>query len=302
MLLALRCGLDDEIGWALDRLCRLCNNEQFVLKAIPGMTDALLEWPNWFVNEDYDATDASSIACDNLFRPVSDRERKRRHAQESLFILRNAAFNEPNVHELAAHQGTRILIARALERISPVTDISTDFLLNAIDLLNAILPSIQFASWSEAPFVIETLQQLGHETSNRSLIISCLNALTGILSSQTRLSNPAIYSSALDTAVRYLPLFADNTLLDACLEFLNAYTTHPSLLKAFLLHPDMPGVLRVLVSLLIADQVQERVNIDLGEPMHTIYPVKVYTTLHEIVGEELETLSAKPEPERCYEW
>ena len=49
MLLALRSGIDSEISWALDRLTRLCNNEQFVLRAIPGLTDALFEWPVWYV-------------------------------------------------------------------------------------------------------------------------------------------------------------------------------------------------------------------------------------------------------------
>src|ERR1700728_4748048 len=53
MLLSLRSGIDADIGWALNRLCRLCDNEQFVLKTIPGLIDALFEWPEWYANEGY---------------------------------------------------------------------------------------------------------------------------------------------------------------------------------------------------------------------------------------------------------
>ena len=48
-MLALRSGIPEEVSWALDRLLRLCSNEKFLLSAIPGLTDALFAWPEWYV-------------------------------------------------------------------------------------------------------------------------------------------------------------------------------------------------------------------------------------------------------------
>src|SRR5580658_5940204 len=112
MLLSLRSGIDGEIGWALDRLCRLCDNEQFLLRAIPGLTDALFEWPEWYAKQASQEGSELNI----IFSPAPPQDRRKRHALESLFILRNAALNEPNALELASHPRTRPLILMVLQK------------------------------------------------------------------------------------------------------------------------------------------------------------------------------------------
>ncbi|CAK5280592.1 unnamed protein product, partial [Mycena citricolor] len=51
MVLALRSQIPSEINWALDRILRLSRNEDFSLKKISGLRDALYEWPEWYVSD-----------------------------------------------------------------------------------------------------------------------------------------------------------------------------------------------------------------------------------------------------------
>src|SRR6267154_4085716 len=133
MVLSIRSGIHSEIAWALDRLYRLCANDQFILKTIPGLTDSLFEWPEWYATEGYLVAEKY-----RLFAMPDTEDRKRRHALESIFILRNSATNEPNAIELANHPRTLPLLFNALSNLSPATDMNAEFVLNAIELLQAI--------------------------------------------------------------------------------------------------------------------------------------------------------------------
>lgn len=300
MLLALRSGINQEIGWALDRLCRLCNNEQFVLTAIPGLTDALFEWPEWFVTQNTGATDSTA----SLFSAPPDQGRKRRHALESVFILRNAAVNEPNAVELAGNPRTLHLILQALYNLRPDSDTDAEFILHSIELLQAIAPSLvlPLPSSLSATSPLSPVQELIDKSSNRTIIIACLTSLSLLFSNTSNVAHLSSTSAALSASIRYLPLFLDKPLVDACLNYLYAHLSHPPMAKAFLLRPDMPGTLKLLVSLLVSEQVEEAMVLDIGEPVYTAPPLKVHTVNYEITGEELESLISKPEPERCYEW
>jgi len=72
--------------------------------------------------------------------------------------------------------------------------------------------------------------------------------------------------------------------------------------KAFLLHPDMPSVLKLLVTQMLSEQIEDTVSIDIGGPIHTAPAQAVLIKDHELSKEELDTLIALPEPQRCYEW
>ncbi|KAI0673323.1 hypothetical protein C8Q78DRAFT_1067680 [Trametes maxima] len=300
MLLSLRSGIDSEVAWALDRLCRLCQNEQFMLRAIPGLTDALFEWPEWYTKEG-----AKQYTSESTFFALSpQKERKRRHAIESLFILRNAAMHASNADELAVHPQTRDLILCALHDLKPDTDANSEFLLYVIEILQAIAKIIILPPPSTSPKAspIGPLQQIAGSSSNRSLIIAALTTLTTMYSNHANVSHLNAQSPALETSMNVLPLILDKELIDAALNYMYAHLSYPPMTKAFLLHPRMPGTLRLLVSLILADQMEENVSFEIGLPAFTA-PIQTFTAKdHELTKEEFDTILALPEPQRCYEW
>jgi chromatin structure-remodeling complex subunit RSC9 len=353
MLLALRSGIDSEIGWALDRLCRLCNNEQFLLNAIPGLTDALFEWPEWFIEEHRRlATEAAEgweggsrrLRTGALFSLTGERKRKIRHALESIFILRNSALNEPNARELASHKKTKQLVLDALRYLAPTVlgrtleeseepsleelalegnmqglasnwdedpDSTEEFLLHAVELLQEIAPTFilpppSHFDFSSSPSAAQnpapTLAKIANVTNNRTLIIASLTTLTALLSNIANASHLSASSPALIASIRYLPLFNDKPLLDACLNYLYGHLSHPPIANAFLLHPDMPSMLRLLVSFIISEQVDETATVDITAPKRLAPSVRHRLVNYELMGEELERIGVMPEPERCYQW
>jgi len=298
MVLSLRSGIHPEIGWALDRLCRLCDNEQFLLRTIPGLTDALFEWPEWYASKGFkDVTQLQS-----LFAPNPYQAQKRRHALESLFVLRNAALNEPNALELANHSHTVPLILTALHNLESDSDETTEFILHIIELLQAVAFKFVIPSPSEKTNPLPPLQRIASQSSNRSLIIASLTALTLILSNPHNAIQVNPDSSALQASIRYLPLFIDKPLVDACLNYLYMHISHTSMAKAFLFHSEMASVLKLLVNLLLTEQVEETVTLDVTGTIHTTPSLTVATRHHELTKEELDNLVEKPEPQRCYEW
>ncbi|TFK56652.1 hypothetical protein OE88DRAFT_44216 [Heliocybe sulcata] len=299
MLLSLRSGLDSEISWALDRLCRLCNNEHFMLKSIPGLTNALFEWPEWYVAECEDKKDL----YDSLFSSSPEIHSMRRHSLEALFILRNSIVNEPNATELANHPKTLPLLLRILRTVRPSTDAKTEFLLNAIEILQMIASNLVFpSSGPSGSNPIPTMERIAGSSTNRSLVIACLMTLTHLLSNPKNASHLSPESPALEAAIRYLPLFVDKPLVDACLHYLYSHLSHYSMARAFLMHREMPSTLKVLVSLLLHEQVEETVTMDISQPVITAPEVTVTQRDHELTQEELDKLVSLPEPQRCYEW
>nr|VWO94334.1 Uncharacterized protein [Ganoderma boninense] len=300
MLLSLRSGIDSEVAWALDRLCRLCLNEQFMLIAIPGLTDALFEWPEWYVKEGYKQyTDTN-----NFFAMSKEKERKRRHAIESLFILRNAAMHDANARELSTYPKIPDLVLRTLHDLPQESDPNSEFILYILEILQSIASTVTLpipsAPYRNSP--VGPLQQIAGFSSNRSLIISSLIALTTMYSNPVNIYQLTAQSPALETSMNVLPLILDKDLIDAALNYLYAHLSYPPMTKAFLLHPRMPGTLRLLVSLILADQMEENVTYEVGLPPYTAPSQSFTISNHELTKEELDTLLPIPEPQRCYEW
>ena len=297
----MRSTIHSEISWALDRLCRLTHNEQFLFTSIPGVIDSLFDWPEWYVTEGY-----KSLADEHLLFSVDQKEvRQRRFALESLFVLRNAALHDSNARELAVHSHTFPLIMNGVKNLDPSKDENTEALAHIIDLFHILVPTLQLT----APYFfhfnpIPHIARISGQAQNRSMIITCLTALS------TSFANPpnAVFlradSEALTAAIRYLPLFVDKPLVDACVNYIYAHISVAALSRAFLLHPDMPGTIKVLASLLVHEQraLQEKVTVDVSGPIQTAPSPFSSSVDHILTKEELDSLVDKPEPERCYEW
>ncbi|KAJ7786497.1 hypothetical protein B0H16DRAFT_1355800 [Mycena metata] len=300
MTLSLRSEIHQEVNWALDRLCRLCHNDQFLLRSIPGLIDALFEWPEWYVADGY----KESAEAQSLFSPPPDLAAKRRHALESLFVLRNVALHEINAQELLYHSHTMPLIFNALHKLNADLDEHSEFLLNSVELFHSLsakyilTPNLVRTWWNPIP----PLGYIAVSSSNRSLIISTLTTLTLILSNPPNMSQLSPDSPALSCALRFLPLFIDKPLVDACLNYLYAHLSHPTMAKSFLLHPEMAGVVKLLVTLILSEQVEETVTIDVTGPVHTTPSAAVTIRAHQLTEEELQGLLPQSEPSRCSEW
>jgi chromatin structure-remodeling complex subunit RSC9 len=301
MLLSLRSGIPSEIAWAFDRLCRLCNNEQFLFRSIPGLTNTLFEWPEWYISQNA----AGSFKFASLFAMAPLEERKRRHGLEALCIMRNAAaVNEANAEELIHHSKVMPLILSALHNVQPNSDENVEFLLYVIDLFQYMAPTYTLppASAPQKSSPLPPLLDLIRRTSNRSLIVSSLTCLHLLFSNPINSSRLSANSPALSAALLYLPLLSDRTLVDVCINYLYAHLSHPPMAKAFLLRSDMPSTLKLLVTQMLSEQIEETVTIDIGGPVHTAPAQAILIKDHDLTKEELDGLIALPEPQRCYEW
>lgn len=298
MALSLRSGIHSEVAWSLDRLCRLCHNEHFVLKTIPGLIDALFEWPEWYASEGYKAGSDARI----LFSPPPEFSRQRLFALESLFVLRNSSLNDQNAWEIYNHSHTLPLILNALQNLDAEREENIEFILYCVDLMHTIPSKIILTSLKPNP--LPPLLQMASQTKDRSLIIASLTALTDIFSNSPNASALTSTSPALGASIRYLPLVVDKPLIDACLNYLYTHISHVSMARAFLLHPEMPRVLKSLVNVLIAEQpsLQERVTLDVTGSIQTVPSGHLSTRNHELTKEELDALVELPEPQRCYDW
>lgn len=248
MSLSLRSGILSEVSWALDRLCRLCHNEQFALSGIPGLIDGLFDWPEWYLTEGY----KTSTDVEFLFSAPRDRTTKRRFALESLFVLRNAALLEANAVDLANHSHTFPLIMKALLTLQHDRDEDSEFVLHVIELYHVFASKLVIKPTTpmhENPLPL--LERIMCESSNRSMIIAALAALSSTLSNAANMSYLTADAPALGVAIRYLPLLVDKPLVEACLNYLYVHLSHLGLAKSFLLHREMPGVLKLLASVLL---------------------------------------------------
>ena len=72
--------------------------------------------------------------------------------------------------------------------------------------------------------------------------------------------------------------------------------------KAFLIHPDMPATLKLLVGLMISQQDTHMSVKDITGPRHLAPSVKVNSMPYQLVGAELERIGTLSETERCFEW
>lgn len=300
MVLSLRSGIDQEVGWALDRLLRLCNNDMFLFKSIPGLIDALFEWPEWYAREGYKAF----ADMDSVFAMPRELERRRRHALESLFVLRNCALHEVNGLELAAHSHTMPLILSALHNLDLNGDENSEFILNTIDMLHSVASSLILPPPSSPPrnSPLGPLLRIASTSSNRPTIISALATTALILSIPQNVAHLSADSPALQASIRYLPLFVDKALVEACLNYLYVHLSSTPMAKTFLLHSDMPSVLKLLVNLLITEQIEETVNFDVSGTVHTTSSGALASRYHDLTQQELDNLLQLNEPDRCYAW
>lgn len=300
MLLSIRSGILTEIGWALDRLCRLAQNDQFFIRNIPGLLDALFEWPEWYLVQ----AGESSMQSRSLFCTPPDVERKRRFALDSLAILRNASLNESNAGDISQHKKTKPLVLAALHTLRATTDADSEFLLYCIELLHLVVSGWVIPARSQGAMnPIPRLIDMSANSSNRSVIIGSLHALHIIFSTQANSVHLISKSPALEATLRYLPLLSDKPLIDACVNYLYTHLSHPPMAKAFLSHPNLTSVLKLLVDHILTEQVLE-------EQVRAVGPQLVTTPLaasptaqpHELTQAEIATLLLLQEPARCYEW
>ncbi|KAJ8702252.1 hypothetical protein PTI98_000988 [Pleurotus ostreatus] len=299
MLLAAKSGIDEEINWALDRISRLTTNEYFTVKGIPSLLEALYEWPEWYAEEGYKATNDTP----SLFAPNPQAANKRRHAIECLHILKSVGLNEAHAQELLWTVPTLPLVTKLLENLDPTLDAHVEFVLYALDLLQIIGPSVVLRPQS-SPNPIPRLNAILARSSDRSLIMGCFSALSILLSNPANASNLSDSAPAIDAAIRYLPLFREDIgLVDECLNFLYAHLSNMAMSTAFLLRPEISGVLKIFVNILLADQVElDTLTHDVSGVVHTTPSTTVVTKDHELTKEELDALLEMPEPQRCYEW
>jgi len=335
MMLALRSGIHEEVSWALDRLLRLCSNEKFLLSAIPGLTDALFAWPEWYVEravlDKISSLENPHVAGSRgrghivpsrieratkkskksqilaLFAEDPEEATKRRHALEAITILRTAtAYNDANVQELLDNARSRTLILSALHQLELDSDENEEFLVNVLEIFHdlssaglTLPPTNAPITANPTPAVLAILK----ETSNRSLIIASFQLLALLFSYPANVDHITPDSAGLEAALRYLPVFTmDKELVDAALNFLYAHLACAPMARAFLLHPKMPSTLRVLVLLLLKEQVEEVVMVDLCPPPAVALAVPPDTVDLVLGSEELDVLGAMEEPKRCYEW
>lgn len=303
MLLSVRSGIPKEVNWALERMCRLSGNDQFILKNIVGLTDALIEWPEWYV-----ARGADLCRMDSIFSMPSTLAQQRRHALEAIFILRNASLNGDNAQFFSTHSRTLRLIHNALHRLKADSDMNSEFLLHIVDLAYSVVLCLpidkpQTGNTFTTSALIAPLEGLIETSNDRAFVITVLRTLTLIISNPRNTNYVTTTSPALHASIRYLPLLSDTPLISSCLDYIYAHVSHGPMVKSFLLLPNMPGLLKILVTLLLNEQHEELVSEELlPEPAKTAPAIAIVKQQCEPTPEELDRIAKLAEPERSSEW
>lgn len=231
MVLSVRSGIQKEVHWALDRLLRISHGaDNLSLRSHPGLIDALFDWADWYATDGHrHFTDTSS-----LFVIPEEVQQKRRNAVVSLLVIRNCTWQEQNLNDLSYHSRTLPFILNSLHNVNPHVDENCEFILHTIDFLFAIcgrlrLPTISFNRNNP----LEPLQVIAATSKNRPTIIAALQTITAILSVPENTPHLSSKSLALEAAIRYLPLFIDPNLVDACLNYLHVHLSSASMVTAF---------------------------------------------------------------------
>jgi chromatin structure-remodeling complex subunit RSC9 len=301
MVLSLRSGIHHEVNWALDRLCRLCDNEKFHLQDLPGLIEALFEWPEWYIREGIKGRHSLSA----LFSKPAEDEKNTRHALLSIMVLHNASVFLPNAMSLFKYSRTRPFILDAMQQLDPNDDTQAEFLIILIQLFGTIIAAQPSSAIVPSPNTnpIPALENVVKVTSNRSLLVASLTTLALLF---TESQNAAFFkatSPTLAAALRCIPMFtfADKDVTDAALNYLYVHLSNASMAKAFLLHPDMPSTLRLLVQLILSEQKEEIMAVPiLSTP---VFPSGyMHTRFRGLSKQEADVIGVMPEPERTYEW
>jgi len=306
MVLALRSGVHDEVSWSLYRLLTLSSQHgaRFFLKPLPGLTDALFEWPLWWVKESGGISKEDSLLGTYEFWSMDpDVARKRKYALESLLILRNASFNETNATHLMASSKTFPLLTSI--RTLTKDDFNCEFIAYCIEILHAIasrvvLPPPGSPLINTAP-PIDALQDIMAKSNDRTLLLASMSALTLLLNNSANSSHISSTSPCLNAAIRFLPLTADRPLLMASLDYLFTHLSHTPAAKSFMHHPEMPNTIKLLAIILHAEQVKEPKTVAIGPPA-LMAPPEAKGDYFRLTAEEIQTLVETPEPQRSLTW
>jgi chromatin structure-remodeling complex subunit RSC9 len=301
MVLSLKSGIHHEVNWALDRLCRLCDNDKFHLKALPGLIQALFEWPQWYLTEGI----SFNSEINALFSTPLEHEKKTRHALLSMLVLRSASQNTPNAQSLAESPRTRPLILDAFQKLDPSDDSQAECLLWTLEFYLAILAVDPSAGTSFPPELnpIPILSRIASTSTNRALLVTSLNVLANLFSNPSNVPYLKADSPVLDATLRYLPVFTlgDTELTEACVMYLFAYLSNQAMAKAFLHHQDMPTALRLLVQLLISDQVETTTQVKIIDPASPVSSTASGRT-RRLMKVEADLIGRISEPGRTIQW
>nr|GAT55813.1 predicted protein [Mycena chlorophos] len=300
MVLSLQSSIDQEVHWALERLLRLSIGEIFYFEKTPGLVDALFDWPEWYVREGFKQLNDEYA----LFSPSPALSKQRRHALNSVAVLRNAAYFDSNVQMLIYHPRPIPLVCAALASLDPTVDDHAEFLLNVLEFWHSFCAyhSVgQLANnlyWDPVP----RIGQLLSVSTNRSLIIAALVSVNVFFGNPQNLPLLSPSSPILEAALRYLPLANDKKLVEACIEYLHTHLSHPPMAKEFLLHRQMPATVKLLVHVILSEQLEETHEVQIQEEAPRIATQAAFARDYELTKEDKERLLGLPEPERCSTW
>lgn len=310
MTLSLLSDIPKEVNWALSRLVNLSDehNARFVLATVPKLTEAVFHAPDTYIR--------SYHASRETFPPFAASPRLellRKHATESLLVLRNASHNDLNVTHLVQDSNTTKLLNEILRL--PIDDESNaEIMVYAMELIQVIGPHLPVSSKRKHPYgdiPIGSLEALVSKSMDRTIIIHSLNVLTLLITTPATTANseaaysppyaPYPDSPVINRVLQFLALVQDHLLLTSSLEFFAAYLTSLTATQAFLLNPKLIHTLRLLVGVLRYEQRTEIQTVRLGPPIRTAEREDEWLP-YELSEEELARIAPMPEPERSFQW
>lgn len=330
-LLALRCGIPEEVDYALHHLVKISHErgDKFKFEAFAGLAEGLIEkalevgslyydvkWRISYVDDgepsrDTDVLDGMNGTPDLLERirglqPIQllddvellEFTKKLIKINEAGLILRNMALLEEN--------------ARYLSEICPLRDFLTialnlPRLPTLIELKHNVLEIAEQLTkyWSldaTDPLYISLLEQLGTST-DRGFILITLRTISRI-SLNLEVSNrlEGVPRSVI-TRLCAWTLLDDDDLVSACLDFFYQFTAVPENVAFLLTHAadgsiPLHGLIRQLGRLLLHDA-QETFSKRLVSPA---IPAKAATDVPALPADILEQVTQMNEPERSSLW
>ncbi|KAJ1301470.1 hypothetical protein OPQ81_008727 [Rhizoctonia solani] len=316
MVLSMRSGILSEVGWALTRLGNLAHQwgNRYSLQNMPGSVDALFALADWYI--DYAASNTSP----DLFSMDKETWTRRAHALEALLILRNSALEESNMRPILQHPHIVTFIRNALCKLQPAES-HAEFLVYTLDILQAIGPHLALPpppsdesmkrqnlrrkkkhKHEKAVVPVARISEIAATSDDRALIVSALSALTALFSVSANTPHIESCSQALDAALRYLPLTKDRPLITTTLDYLFAHLSYAPVCKAFLMSPQMPEAVKLLVAILRLEQREEIRTHELPPAPAPANPVPPTHKDYQLSLEELQKLIPIAEPARSIQW
>ncbi|CAE6400718.1 unnamed protein product [Rhizoctonia solani] len=316
MVLSMRSGIAGEVGWALTRLGNLAHlwGNRYSLQNMPGSVDALFALADWYIDNM-----TSSPGLD-LFSADKDTWTRRAHALEALLILRNSALEDSNMRPILQHPYTLTFISNTLYKLRPAES-HAEFVVYTLDILQALGPHLVLPPPAneeitkrqglhrkkkrkhEKPVVpVARISEIAATSDDRALIVSALSALTALFSVPENTPHIESCSQALDAALRYLPLTQDRPLLTTSLDYLFTHLSYAPVSKAFLMSPQMPETVKLLVAVLRLEQREEIRSQPLPPTSSPANPPAPTHKDYQLSLEELQKLIPIPEPGRSIQW